>query len=249
MSGSGGFTTGIRREYDGVTREASFLASEQIKVLRAGATFASSVVAADVNGNKILKAGTFVTEITSGPDVGKYGPYRPANSEVQTVTITGGPTGGTFTLTYSGQTTDPIAYNASADVVQAKLTALSNIGSLGSQNVKVTGNSGGPYTVTFMGALAGTDVAQMTATANLTGGTTPGVTVATSTAGGAGAAPTDGRQSPSDDTSGYLLVSINLRDGDVVEGVMIGGSVLSARVFPTPDPTIRAAVKGRITFQ
>jgi fermentation-respiration switch protein FrsA (DUF1100 family) len=48
-------------------------------------------------------------------------------NEAQTVTVTGSPTGGTFTLTYSGQTTAAIAYNASALVVQQRLFALSNI--------------------------------------------------------------------------------------------------------------------------
>jgi hypothetical protein len=99
-------------------------------------------------------------------------------NEAQTVTVTGSPTGGTFTLTYSGQTTAAIAYNASALVVQQRLFALSNIEE---GQVSVTGSNGGPYTVTFSGAV---DVAQMTATASLTGGSTPGVTIATATAGG-----------------------------------------------------------------
>lgn len=101
--------------------------------------------------------------------------------EVQTVTITGSPTGGTFTLTYSGQTTAGIAYNAAASAVQSALVALSNIGS---GDVIVTGSAGGPYTVTFGGALADQNVAQMTASgAGLTGGTSPSVSVSTSTAG------------------------------------------------------------------
>lgn len=98
-------------------------------------------------------------------------------NEAQTVTVTGSPTGGTYTLTYSGQTTAAIAYNATALVVQQRLSALSNIED---GQVSVTGSNGGPYTVTFAGAV---DVAQMTATASLTGGSTPGVTVATITAG------------------------------------------------------------------
>ena len=59
----------------------------------------------------------------------------------------------------------------------------------------------------------------------------------------------DGRQTPSDDVSGYLLESVNLKDGDVICGLLIEGSVLSARVTPALDATIRAAVKGRILFQ
>lgn len=124
----------------------------------------------------------------SDPDTGdsqsKYDlRYRLANvakNEIQDVTISGSPTGGTFTLTYSGQTTAAIAYNATAATVQTELEALSNIG-VG--DVAVTGAAGGPWTVTFQGALGATDVAQMTATSSLTGGTTPGVTVATTQQG------------------------------------------------------------------
>jgi hypothetical protein len=104
----------------------------------------------------------------------------PNSNEVQNVTITGSPTGGTFTLTYAGQTTSGIAYNASASTVQSALEALSNIAP---GDVVVTGT--GPYTVTFTGTLAGSNVAQMTASgASLTGGTSPAVNVTTSGAGG-----------------------------------------------------------------
>lgn len=115
--------------------------------------------------------------------------------EVQTATITGGPTGGTFTLTYSGQTTAPIAYNAAASVVQ---TALENLSNLVPGDVIVTGVAGGPYTITFSSTLG--NVPQTTSDATgLTGGTTPGVTMATTTQGVAGeevgyAAPVTGSE-------------------------------------------------------
>ncbi|RSS43827.1 hypothetical protein [Streptomyces sp. WAC08241] len=103
--------------------------------------------------------------------------------EVQTVTITGGPTGGTFTLTFSGQTTSGIAYNAAASAVQSALEALSNI------NPGDVVCAGGalpttPVTVTFGGQYDGTNVVQMTATSSLTGGTSPAVAVTTTTPGG-----------------------------------------------------------------
>jgi hypothetical protein len=102
-------------------------------------------------------------------------------NEAQTVTVTGSPTGGTFTLTWSGQTTAAIAYNATALTVRNALEALSNVEAGG---VTVTGSAGGPYTVTFT---SGADVAAMTATPSLTGGSTPGVTIATATVGGSSA--------------------------------------------------------------
>ena len=107
-----------------------------------------------------------------------------ARNEVQTVTISGSPTGGTFTLTYSGQTTSAIAYNAAASAVEDALEALSNIG-IG--DVSVEGSAGGPYTVTFRETLGEQDVALMTASgASLTGGSSPAVAVAVGTAGDLG---------------------------------------------------------------
>ncbi|WP_425619120.1 RHS repeat-associated core domain-containing protein [Anatilimnocola sp. NA78] len=72
-------------------------------------------------------------------------------------------TSGTFTLTFDGQTTSAIAYNASAGTVQAALEALSNIGS-GEVSVTKWQNYGyyQEWEVTFTGGLAGTDVAQIT---------------------------------------------------------------------------------------
>lgn len=112
----------------------------------------------------------------------QIGPATTAVSEVQRATITGVPTGGTFTLTYSGSTTTAIAYNATAATVQAALEALDNINP---GDVVVGGGPGPatPYTFTFGGALASADLPQMTATGSFTGGTTPAIAITTTTAG------------------------------------------------------------------
>lgn len=100
---------------------------------------------------------------------------------VQTLTITGTPAGGTFTVSKDGQTTAPVAYNASAATLQTALELLSTIGS---GNVLVTGSAGGPYTITFQGSLANTTIAAMTASGTgLTGGASPNVVVAVVNAG------------------------------------------------------------------
>jgi hypothetical protein len=122
---------------------------------------------------------------TAAPTPSDIDGFDPAltGNEVQTVTITGTPTGGTFTLTYAAQTTSGIAYNATAATVKTALEALSNI-AVG-DITSVTGGPGPatPYVVTFGGVLSG-DIAQMTASAaSLTGGTTPAVTVTTTTPG------------------------------------------------------------------
>jgi hypothetical protein len=104
--------------------------------------------------------------------------------EVQTVTITGTPTGGTYTLTFSGQTTSAIVYNATSSQVQTALEALSNIAP-GDITCGGGPHPGTPITVNFGGgAYDGADVPQMTATGSFTGGTSPAVTVSTTTPGG-----------------------------------------------------------------
>jgi hypothetical protein len=145
-----------------------------------------------VAGQRILQKGAVMAAITSGPDAGKIGPYQAAGTaEVTTLTVTGTPTGGTYTLTWNGQTTTNIPYNATAAQVQAALEALSNI-EVGDVLAAGGPHPGTPITVTWYGSQTG-DVAQMTAnSAGLTGGTTPTVTPTTSTPGVAGAA--DGRQ-------------------------------------------------------
>jgi hypothetical protein len=104
-------------------------------------------------------------------------------SEVQTLTQTGSPTGGTFKLSFDGYETASIAYDADAATIQAALEALPSIGTGG-----VTGGGGPlnttPVTVTFAGNLGKKAVPLMTLSANaLTGGTTPTVGIAETTPG------------------------------------------------------------------
>ena len=90
----------------------------------------------------------------------------------QVVALRGEPTAGTFTLTFDGQTTRPINWNASNFEVAYQLTSLSNIGSF---DVNVSGSppfkGGGPWTIDFQGNLAGVNVNMLTAdVTNLSGG-------------------------------------------------------------------------------
>jgi hypothetical protein len=87
---------------------------------------------------------------------------KPFVDEVQRITVRA--VAGTFTLTYGGQTTAPLAYNASAAAVAAALNALPAINGTGS--VGVTGGPGdssgsSPYVVTFGGGLGQGDRAQL----------------------------------------------------------------------------------------
>lgn len=101
-------------------------------------------------------------------------------SQVQTLKITGSPTGGTFTLT-SGTATSALPYNATAAQVQ---TALEALASVGGGNVTVTGTSisdANGLDITWIGKLQGVTKA-ITSAASLTGGTTPAATVTVKTA-------------------------------------------------------------------
>lgn len=113
------------------------------------------------------------------------GPFSAGGAEVQTVTITGTPTGGTFTLTFTRNgtpaTTAPIAFDATAAALEAALEALPN---LETGDVAVGGGPGPgtPWTVTFAAHLG--NVALMTDDdSGLTGGTAPAVTVTQTTPG------------------------------------------------------------------
>ncbi len=76
-------------------------------------------------------------------------------NEVQTVQLPNDVVGGSFTLSFEGLgQTAPIAWNADGPAVEAALEALGMAGG----DVAATGNSGGPWTVTFGGSLANTDV-------------------------------------------------------------------------------------------
>jgi hypothetical protein len=105
-----------------------------------------------------------------------------SGDEVQTLTVTGTPTGGDFTLTFRGYTTAAIAYDATAADVQAALEALSTVGTGG---VVASGGAlpGSALTLTFAAQLGDQAVPLITATGNLTGGTTPTASVARTTAG------------------------------------------------------------------
>jgi hypothetical protein len=66
-----------------------------------------------------------------------------------TVTLPAGVTGGTFTLKAEGEETAAIKFNATAAEVKAALEAKAKL----TENVEVTGEPGGPYTVEFIEGL------------------------------------------------------------------------------------------------
>lgn len=131
-------------------------------------------------------------------------------NEKQTVTVTGTPTGGTFTLQLPGfPASAGIAFNAVATAVEDALELV-----LGNGNVRVTGGPlpGTPIVVEFTNDLGRRNVAMMIAVSSLTGGTTPAVAVTETT--------------PGDITDAGRFIA---RRGLIV---MKGGIVANSRVIP-----------------
>lgn len=144
-----------------------------------------------------------------------------ATSEVQTITVTGAPTGGTFTVSFRGYTSAAIARNAPAATVQALLESMPSIG-IG--NVTC---SGGPLgtaavTCTFGGALAAANLPQMTTTASFTGGTSPAATVATTTNG------VD--VNPATKTASWQTAGVDARTFEARTGVVLANGTYRAYV-------------------
>jgi hypothetical protein len=74
------------------------------------------------------------------------------------------PASGTYTLTFEGQTTEPIPYNASDGLGQFPVTeALEKLSTIGAGNVLRTETSQGVLQVSFQGALGHQNLPQMTA--------------------------------------------------------------------------------------
>lgn len=138
----------------------------------------------------VMTAGEIVefcdTVQVQGTDVGVAGkPYyahTATASEVQSIDTTGTPEGGTFKLSFRGQETTALNYNATAANIHDALEALTTIGS-----GQLTGGGGAlptAVTITFGGTLANVDVPLLVVSDNsLTGGTAPTVTVESTTEG------------------------------------------------------------------
>jgi hypothetical protein len=233
-----------------VRSEGPWLPEDRSWLASAHGTTATRTITLDVSTftanthypDGFIPSGMLLSELANG----MFGPYAGRVAEVQTVTITGTPTGGTFTLTLEGGTTAAIAFNATAAAVQAALEALPAVDP-GSVTVAGGPGPGTAYTVTFN--TGGGDVAQMTASgASLTGGTSPAVGVTTTTAGAS--TGSGGTQEP----GGHLFNSTPIRTGqtaDVGAPLMEHGFVRVSRLPANSgyDAYAKRALSGRITYR
>ncbi len=185
-------------------------------------TFSSNHV---VNGK--IPSGIALGHIGSG---NFYGPYAGSGQESASIAVDA--TGGTFTITFQGETTAAIAFNAAASAVQSALELLNDINA---GDITVSGGpgvSGGgtPYIVAFRagGQYSGANAPAITTTAtSLTGGA--GTAAVTTTAGGSGAS--DGRET----FVGYLFEDVKVPTEPGVTPVLATAADVAVALYWTGD--------------
>jgi len=167
--------------------------------------------------------------------------YSPSNDqrtdEQQRVRVASA-TGGTFTLTFQGQTTAPLAFDATAAQIDAALEAL---GAVGADNVQVTGGpvNGTPNTtVFFRRALSQADQPALTGDGSGLTGDGAALTLETNQEGGWFQRPTaDARRSSlnTNDLRGKIL-RIAVKEGEITpaEANDLGGA------YTVPDGNLFA---------
>jgi PKD repeat protein/type 1 glutamine amidotransferase len=128
----------------------------------------------DSNNNLWLVTGDDTP--AGGGNSGGFGPFNgQRTNETQTLTVAGA-TGGSFTLTFDGQTTQPIAFPLQNTAIEAALEALPNLTDVG-----VSGNAATNRAVNFGGNKSEQNVPLLTGDASGLTGPSPTVTAAVAT--------------------------------------------------------------------
>ncbi|MHC4572552.1 MAG: flagellar filament capping protein FliD [Planctomycetota bacterium] len=132
-------------------------------------------------------------------------PSTSAVSEVQTASLDASPTGGTFTLTYRGQTTDAIQWDAGAATIKAELEKLSTVNA---DDIMVSGSLDDGTTFTFASSLGDVDLLMIDGS-GLTGPST--CSIAETTQG------SDGYVSRSSNTIDDVIYGVTLHLHDITD--------------------------------
>ncbi len=189
---------------------------------------------------------------SGGGNSGGFSPFNgQLTNESQTIAVSGA-TGGTFTLTFDGQTTGPIPFPLDNAAIESALEGLANL-----DDVAVTGT--GTRTVNFRGNRAEQNVPLMTGDGSGLTGTTPTLTVAMATVnngqniniaadGGLFNAPhVDARRTAQN--TGHLggkLLRITVKSGDITAGEKnaFGGAytVPTGNLFPVGTDRTRPEI-------
>lgn len=150
--------------------------------------FDASTLEKNEEGRYIVPIGSFVTKSSTEPTKVKIFENAGTNANAkQTLTETGEPTGGTFTVEYGGVVSGVIKYNATIAEIQSALIKMSTIAT--SENVAVTSAESKPINekaavVEFKGELGNLPQPLFVVNSTgLTGGTAPKVAPTTTTPG------------------------------------------------------------------
>jgi len=206
---------------------------------------------ASVDGTKVFfTTGEVLTDDT-GPAATKLYMYDAESVHDETQRVTVSATEGTFTLTFDGQTTADIPYNATAGEVD---DALSTALDVNGGTLLVSGGPGdatgsNPYEVTFRGPYAATDQPLMSATDGatpLSGGT--GVTVAPWTRGGGHLTFLSADNEPADGNGGDTQAVIGTSEDGSNVYFIAGGQLEAGESQLTGDPGIYLWRGGEIAY-
>lgn len=171
------------------------------------------------------------TTYPKGQVIGQVAGTGTAVNDVQTITITGTPTGGSFNLFFGGVLIGTIAYNATAAQVKTLLEAFFGVGPVTTSGGPFPGT---PVVVTFQNEAGGRNQVVFTTTAAFTGGASPAVAVAHTTpgkpAGGYFDAYVDTVVDPAKAVLKYPIVTDPL--GNVVFGSGMAGVIGNALEAP-----------------
>ena len=200
----------------------------------------------DSKGNLWLVTGDDTP--AGGGNSGGFSPHNDMKTdEFQALRVTNA-TGGTFTLTYEGQKTAPLPWNATAGAIELALIELGNIDRgdvtvTGSNNVSTTNQ-----VVAFTGANSGKNVAALVVDAtSLTGTNVTATANVTQEAGLYNTPHVDARRTSlnTNDLRGKVL-RFKVKDGDITadEANKRGGAytVPTGNLFPEGDPQARPEI-------
>lgn len=122
----------------------------------AGGPWQVEFVGGGLQDTDLRLLGVDASNLTGDPVVSEEVSHAPGDNEVQTIEFSPAAGGGEFTLSFGGEATAGIPYDATATVVESALQELSSVRE-NSVSVTSTAATGGPWQVEFTGRLAATD--------------------------------------------------------------------------------------------
>lgn len=144
-------SVGTRTDISGVGTSLAPISQVVQSGIQTGSATLSSIQQISLVQNPIAFQDTWSDASVASINVTSLQTGSGTQSSVQKIALSDGVYGGAFTVQFGSVTSESIPYNADGAAVQAALEAMSSIGS---GNISVSGNSGGPWICTFQGTKA-----------------------------------------------------------------------------------------------